>query len=532
VDIVIPQTLVITTEGFEAFVQANNLRWLSKEDVQDQTVAEQFLQGRFPEWLTDLLRSYLEMIGYPLAVRSSSLLEDAQFHAYAGLYRTYMIPNNCPDLETRLDQLIRSIKLVYASTYFQGPKAFSSRVGQRTEEEQMAVIIQKLVGERYGSHFYPAISGVAQSHNYYPFSKMQPEDGIVTIAMGLGKMVVEGERTLRFSPKYPQILPQRSSLEDILDNAQQSFYALNLDETCQYPGVNDTSNLSKLDIFDVQDDSPVPHLASSYLPDQQRLRDAMVKGGYPVLTFSRMLKYNDPPLAPILTEILDLGKHGMGCPVELEFSVSIPNGHRTRPQFAFLQLRPMSARAELMNVSINDDELEAGVCVSGNALGNGEFRNIRDILYVRHESFDPAQTMAIAKEIGHWNARMLQEERRYLLIGPGRWGSADRWLGIPVSWKDISGVGAIVETESSKLQAEPSQGSHFFHNITNLGIGYITLKESYGDFLDWNWLSSQPHNDSSAYVAHVSLEKPLQLKIDGRSSRCVIYPATQTAEQV
>ncbi len=531
VDIVIPQTLVITTEGFEAFVQDNDLRWLAKEDVDDETVAEHFLHGRFPDWLTELLRCYLEMIGYPLAVRSSSLLEDAQFHAYAGLYRTYMIPNNCPDPETRLDQLIRSIKLVYASTYFQGPKAFSSRVGQRTEDEQMAVIIQKLVGERYNNHFYPAISGVAQSHNYYPFSKMQPEDGIVTIAMGLGKMVVEGERTLRFSPKYPQIQPQRSTLEDILDNAQQSLYALNLDETCQVLGINDTFNLSKLDIHDLSADSPLSSLASSYLPDQQRLRDTMVRGGYPVLTFSRMLKYDDPPLAPILTEILELGKHGMGCPVELEFSVSITNSHRVRPQFAFLQLRPMSARAELMNVSISQDELNAGVCVSGNALGNGEFRDIQDILYVRHDSFDPAQTKAIAREIGTWNASMLKERRKYLLIGPGRWGSADRWLGIPVSWKDISGVGAIVETESSKLQAEPSQGSHFFHNITNLGIGYITLKESSGDFLDWEWLSAQPHNESSAYVAHVSLERPLKLKIDGRSSRCVIYPAVETVER-
>jgi hypothetical protein len=531
VDIIIPQTLVITTEGFESFVQENDLRWLAKEDLDDETVAGHFLQGRFPDWLTDLLRSYLELIGYPLAVRSSSLLEDAQFHAYAGLYRTYMIPNNCPDLETRLEQLIQSIKLVYASTYFQGPKAFSSRVGQRTEDEQMAVIIQRLVGERYGDHFYPAISGVAQSHNYYPFSKMHPEDGIVTIAMGLGKMVVEGERTLRFSPRYPQILPQRSRLEDILDNAQQSFYALNLNETCHYLGVNDTFNLSKLDIFEARNDSPLSHLASFYQPDQQRLRDTMVKDGYPVLTFSRVLKYDTPPLAPILTEVLELGKHGMGCPVELEFSVSIPNGHRIRPQFAFLQLRPMSARAELMNVSISDEELDQGVCVSENALGNGDFRNIRDILYVRPDTFDPSKTVTIAREIGNWNARMLKENKKYLLIGPGRWGSADRWLGIPVSWKDISGVGAIVETESSRLQAEPSQGSHFFHNITNLGIGYITLKESAGDFLDWDWLGSQPHNESSDHVVHVRLDKPLKLKIDGRSSRCVLYPAAETVEQ-
>jgi hypothetical protein len=257
----------------------------------------------------------------------------------------------------------------------------------------------------------------------------------------------------------------------------------------------------------------------------------MVKDGYPVLTFSRVLKYETPPLAPILNEVLELGKHGMGCPVELEFSVSIPNGHRIRPQFAFLQLRPMSARAELMNVSISDEELNQGVCVSGNALGNGDFRNIRDILYVRPDTFAPSKTVSIAREIGNWNARMLKENKKYLLIGPGRWGSADRWLGIPVSWKEISGVGAIVETESSQLHAEPSQGSHFFHNITNLGIGYITLKESAGDFLDWDWLGSQPHNESSDHVVHVRLDQPLKLKIDGRTSRCVIYPAAETVEQ-
>jgi hypothetical protein len=522
VDILVPQTLVITTDGFESFVEDNRLRYLSKADLPDEQIADLFLNSRFPGWIEEKLRDYLSQVTYPLAIRSSSLLEDAQFRAYAGLYRTYMITNDCPDLELRLNHLIHAIKLVYASTYYKGPKAFSKRVGHRTEEEQMAVIIQKLVGSQYSDSFYPAISGVAQSHNYYPFARMKPEEGIVTLAMGLGKTVVEGEKTLRFSPAHPQLLPQRSTVEDILENAQRHFYALKMERSCHYLDTNDSANLWHREVSEAENELPLQLLSSTYVPDEHRIRDTVHIPGQRVLTFAHILKYREFPLADILKDMLELGEHGMGCPVEMEFSVNLTAEADALPQFAFLQLRPMTARAELEQVAISEEEIERAFCFSGKALGNAVKQDMADLVFVKPDAFDPAKTMEIAREIARINASLVKEDQKYLLIGPGRWGSADRWLGIPVAWADISGVGAIVETESDKLVAEPSQGSHFFHNITTLGINYITVSAAAGDRLDWNWLTALPRVDDATFIAHARLEGPVTLKVDGRRSQCVI----------
>ncbi|MGD9239016.1 MAG: PEP/pyruvate-binding domain-containing protein [Desulfobacterales bacterium] len=523
VNIFIPQTLVVTTEGFDAFIEENDLKELAKSDAPDEEIAEVFRNAGFPQWIVEDLKIYLDRIKYPLAIRSSSLLEDAQFRAYAGLYRTYMLPNDHPDLELRLEQLISAIKLVYASTYFRNPKAFSKRVGHRTEEERMAVIVQQLVGERYGDYFYPAISGVAQSHNYYPFAKMKAEEGIATIALGLGKTVMEGEKALRFSPKYPQLLPQRSSVEDILENSQQLFYALKMGGDHPELGILEDANLEKRDIGDADEEAPVQLLASTYIPDEHRIRDSSHMPGYRVLTFAQVLKYGRFPLAEVLSEVLALGQEGMGCPVELEFSVNIPQATGIKPEFAFLQLRPMTARADLLQVEISDDEISRAFCASAHALGNTETNDIADIIYVKPDDFDSGQTQQIAREIGELNSGLMKASRKYLLIGPGRWGSADRWLGIPVSWAEICGVGAMVEIASSQLRADPSQGSHFFHNITTLGITYATVSEDDSDFIDWDWLKAQPVVNETAYVAHVRPGSPFILKADGRNSRCVMY---------
>jgi len=523
VNLFVPQTLVVTTEGFDAFVEENNLRDLAKSDAPDEEIAEIFHRTNFPQWIAEGLKGYLERINYPLAVRSSSLLEDAQFHAYAGLYRTYMLPNNHSDLAVRLDQLINAIKRVYASTYFRDPKAFSKRIGHRTEEEKMAVIIQQLVGERYGNFFYPTLSGVAQSHNYYPFAKMKPEEGIATVALGLGKTVMEGEKALRFSPRYPQLLPQRSTVEDILENSQQIFYALNTGEDSPEEGVLEDTHLVKRDVCDADEEAPVKLLASTYFPEEHRIRDSAHMPGYRVLTFAQVLKYGQFPLAEMLSEVLNLGQEAMGCPVELEFSINMPRDPERRSEFAFLQLRPMTARAELLQVEISDEEIARSFCVSSRALGNAERNDMADILFVKPDEFDPAKTPQIAREIGELNAGLLRESRKYLLVGPGRWGSADRWLGIPVNWAEICGVGAMVETSSSKLKADPSQGSHFFHNITTLGITYATVGDGDSDFIDWNWLTSRPRANETEHLAHVQLDGPFTLKADGRSSKCVIY---------
>lgn len=524
VSIRVPQTVVVTTQRFEEFVEFNGLQGLAKRGLTDDEIAAQFISATMPPGLVDQLREYLSAFHYRLAVRSSSLLEDAQYRAYAGLYNTYMLANDHDDLSCRLDQLVDAIKMVFASTYFSGPKAFSQRVGHRTEEEKMAVIIQQLIGAHAGHYFYPAISGVAQSYNYYPIAEMKPQDGVAAIALGLGKSVMGGESSLRFCPKYPNLLPDRSSVDDILKNAQRYFYAVRMSDPACTIGADDSVTLARREVFDALDEPSVRALCSTYDPQEGRIRDAFKKSGSPVVTFYPVLKHGMFPLASILTDLLRIGEAGMGSPVEMEFCINLGAGPDSRSEFAVLQLRPMGAREELMRVDISDDEIGRSLIYSRKALGNTIADDIRDVVFVKPEAFDPAKTTAIAHEIGKMNAQQTPAGRKYLLIGPGRWGSADRWLGIPVRWEDICGVGAIVEVDHPKLKAEPSQGSHFFHNITTLGINYLTVLQTKGDHIDWAWLNRQSIKMETAHVVMVELERPLVLKVDGRQSRAVVYP--------
>lgn len=522
VNISVPQSLVITTEGFDAFIELNDLGNFSTSDMSDEDVAKVFSQSDLPQWIVDQLRSYLSQIHYPLAIRSSSLLEDDQFMPYAGLYRTYMLPNNDPDLDVRLAHLTAAVKLVYASTYYEDPKTFARRVGHRTEEEKMAIIIQEVVGQQHGCFFYPTLSGVAQSYNYYPFSKMKPEEGIVTVAMGLGKLVMEGEASLRFSPVHPQVLPQFAKVEDVLDNSQKFFYALKLGAPNASICIADDTTVAKRNIFEAMDEPPMKMLAGTYCPEEHRIRDSYLDRGHKVLTFASVLKYNVFPLAKLLKEILAIGQEGMGCPIEVEFSVNLYPDKSHPPELAILQLRPMTAAATKMTANIDAEDISRAFCYSLKALGNAGRDDIRDIVYVRPETFDVAKTADIAAEIGKLNTEILALGRKYLLVGPGRWGSADTWLGIPVRWADISGVAAIIEAFSDKLKAEPSQGSHFFHNIITLGINYITVREAGEDFLNWACLTALPKVKETAYVVHACVEKPIALKVDGLKSSAVV----------
>lgn len=522
VRIEIPKTLVISTEGFEAFVTQNHLQRFGLEDYPDPEVAEAFLGAEMPEWLSRELEAYLARITHPLSVRSSSLLEDAQFQPYAGLYQTYMIPNNHPDLSVRLRQLVAAVKLVYASTYYEGPKAFSRSTSVQPQEEQMAVIIQQVTGGRYGDYLYPAVSGVAQSHNYYPISPMKREDGITYIALGLGKTVVEGEKALRFSPKHPGMLPQFSTVEDILGNAQRFFYALKLRDYPEELTFGKNSNLEKREIDEAETDYPIRSLSSTYIAQEHRLRDTGYQPGPKIMTFAPILKYNHFPLAPLLCDFLELGRGGMGCPVEIEFCVNLGTAESPVKEFYFLQMRPMAPDQERYEVKITPRDVQTAFCHSTQALGNGRNDRIADILYVKPADFKANATVQIAQEIGRLNALLSRENRPYLLVGPGRWGSADRWLGIPVQWRDISGVGAIVEIRNQQLKADPSQGTHFFQNITSLGIHYITVTEGTEDRFDWNRVDSLPAVQETTFLRHVRPEKGMLLKIDGRTSACVI----------
>ncbi|MFH2131904.1 MAG: PEP/pyruvate-binding domain-containing protein, partial [bacterium] len=526
INIRIPKTLVISTTNFDTFVSQNKLQYLLRRDMKDPEVAERFLKGKISEALRKDLNTYLKQVKYPLSIRSSSQMEDSHYQPYAGLYGTYKIPNNHPALSTRLSQLIKALKLVYASTYFEGPKSFSRNTSNQHSKESMAVIIQEVVGQQYGDYFYPAISGLAQSHNYYPFDRMKAEEGLVHMALGLGKTVVDGERCLRFSPRYPDNIPELSVIQDMLKNTQRHFYAL---KTSNYPDelqFERHANLEKREISDALDEDPVKMLCSTYIPDENRIRHTWDAEGPKVLTFARILKYGHGNIPALFSDLLELGQKGFGCPVEIEFAINLHSNSQSKADFYLLQIRPMFNAVDQHLVRISSSDEKNAFCRSSQALGNGINHQMMDIIYIKPDDFRTEVTRQIAEEINRINTRLQRENRTYLLVGPGRWGGSDRWLGIPVKWRHISNVGAIIELRNEKLSANPSQGSHFFHNITSLGIHYIMINEicdrDSTDYFDWNWVNSQPAVSESAFVRHVRLTRPFMLKIDGKRSRCVI----------
>lgn len=526
IKISIPKTLVICTDIFETFVNQNSLRNLLRKDFGDEEITHQFLKSNLPEMLLKNLHTYLQQVKVPLSIRSSSQMEDAHSQPYAGLYRTYMIPNNDDDVSVRLSQLIKAIKLVYASTYFEGPKRYSVSTSNQHTKESMAVIIQQVTGEQYGDYFYPALSGVAQSSNYYPFANMKADEGIVHMALGLGKTVVDGEQCIRFSPKYPNKIPQFSIVTDILKNAQTNFYAL---KTNGYPAeltFHQDTNLEKRNISHAENEFPVKSLSSTYIQAENRIRDTWDIDGPKVLTFARVLKYNLARIPMLLSDLLELGKNGFGCDVEIEFAINLYADDQQKAELNFLQIRPMFAEEEYQNIQIREEDIEKAFCRSSQALGNGVNNKLMDIVYIKPDKFKTDATLQIAGEINKINAKLEKENRSYLLVGPGRWGGTDRWLGIPVKWRQISQAGAIVELRNEKLNTDPTQGSHFFQNITSLGIHYIMVNElnqnGSGDFFDWQWVGEQPAESETEYVRHVRLDKPMVLKIDGRKSECAV----------
>jgi len=530
IEISIPQTFVISTEGFKTFVEQNKLSRLLKsaDDLPDQEIIRQFVQAKFPPWLKKNLEIYLKGVRYPIAVRSSSLFEDAHYQPFAGLYRTYMLPNSHPGLEKRLERLIMAIKLVYASTYLKAPRSYAKSTMHRTEDEEMALIIQQLTGKAHQNYFYPTISGVAKSYNFYPIAHLKAEEGITYIALGLGKIVMEGGKTLRFCPKYPKFLPQYSMVKDVLENSQKFFYALKLDESPDdasfVDSATDDPTLAKLDLCEATDHPVVRFLSSTYHAEDNRIRDSFSTKGSPVLTFANILKYNSFHLADLLIEVTKIGSRWMGSSVEVEFAVTLPEDEGQKPRFSLLQIRPMGRYKQNLRVDIKQKEIDSAFCYSTLSLGNGEYKDIHDVVYVDPETFNPAKTIDIAGEINKINALFNENEQKYVLIGPGRWGSSDRWLGIPVSWNDISNVGVMVETTIESIKADPSQGSHFFQNITSLGISYITISDKGDDFIDYEFLKSRKLENITPYLKHVRFKDPIRILVDGKTSRAVFMP--------
>jgi hypothetical protein len=514
----VPDTLVIGTDEFDRFLNDNNLQEVLGQNPEDDDIRNIFMKEDVSSELKLALTKYLEHIDCPLAIRSSSLLEDSQNQPFAGIYATYILPNNCPDKELRLEQLCQAIKLVYASVFCKAAKAYIQTTVHMAEEEKMAVVIQKLAGNHHGDRFYPLFSGVAQSYNFYPVAPLKREDGMVSVALGLGQIVVEGEKVLSFSPKHPGVIPGFGTPEDTLKNTQHRFYSLNMLEACYDLSINENVTLLSEDIPGAEKDGTLDYLASTYDANDNRLRDGIGTSGPRAITFAGVLKYRMLPLVDIINELLELGEKGMGRPVEIEFACSLEVGES--PVFHILQIRPLVTLKEHKEVHVTNEEIEGAFIYTNKALGNGILKHIYDIAYVPPDLFDAGKTREIAKEIGEINKEL--DGAPYILIGPGRWGTRDRWLGIPVEWDQISSASTMVEVSLEDFRIDPSHGTHFFHNITSLGIMYFTVPLGKSAHIDWNWLQNTKPFSEKEHVKHIRLGEPLLVKVDGRSGKGII----------
>lgn len=516
----VPPSVVIGTDIFDEFLDQNRIRHSALCTDHDGWIVRAFLEAKLPDAVFEDLRAFLDLCRRPLAVRSSSLLEDSQFHPFAGVYHTHMLPNNHPDDNLRLAQLRDAIKLVYASTFFSATRQYLDATPYRIEEEKMAVILQPIVGARYDHYFYPNFSGVARSYNYYPFGTMRPEDGVAAVALGLGKTIVDGSQALRFCPAQPQVLPQLGESEEFINRSQRHFYAIDVDDSACVPDLDADRCLARLDLDEAERHGTLNLVGSVWSPDNEAFYDGIHRPGVRVVTFAHILKNDAFPLAPLIQRLLDIGRAGMNSPVEIEFAASVDRGPR---EFAVLQIRPSSEQEHGDSIDLSSIATRDMVCYSPHALGNGVIRGLRDIVYVRPDHFDPAHTAEIAREIGEVNKRLRAEDRGCVLIGPGRWGSSHTWLGIPVEWAQISMARAIVETTLDDFVVEASQGSHFFQNLTSFGIAYLTVNpHSDEGFVDWKWLADCKDCHQSEHVRHVRLPRPIEIRIDGTVSHAAI----------
>jgi CheY-like chemotaxis protein len=524
VTISIPRTVVISTDIFEEFMESNKLYEIALSDIPDEEILDHFLKSKLPVRLLQDLHAYISAIKNPIAIRSSSKLEDSHYQPFAGIYSTYMIPRNPGDAALTLKPLCDAIKAVYASVFYRSSKAYITATANVIDEEKMGIILQEVCGTRYGDRFYPTLSGVARSINYYPIKPETSADGIANIGYGLGKYVVDGGASIRFSPKYPKKIIQLSNLNSVLRETQKTFLALNLTDFSFTPTIDDSANLLRLKISEAESDSSFSFAASTYDMENQMIKDDIHTQGKRVITFSHILNHNTFPLAEILDTILEIGHKEMGTPIEIEFAVNLDTPEGLPKVFSFLQIRPIVSNEQRITFKIEKVNTEETIVYSQSALGNGIIDNINDLVYIKPDSFKSSDTKLIAKEIEQLNQQFICKKKNYILIGPGRWGSSDPWLGIPVKWPQISEARIIIESGLDHYRIDPSQGTHFFQNITTFGVGYMTINPYMKDgFLDIDFLSAQPAQNESRYLRHIRFESPLIVKIDGRQNIGVIY---------
>jgi CheY-like chemotaxis protein len=508
----VPPAVVVGTDVFDDFLERNGLRGIALDSNDPAEIEDRFVAAEVSEAVTRDLAALLAIVRHPLAVRSSSLLEDSQYQPFAGIYDTFMLPNDHPRTDVRLRQLLTAIKRVYASTFSPAAKRYFTDGPYRLEEEKMAVVLQRIVGGARGPRFYPNFAGVARSHNFYPLPPMRSEDGIAAVALGLGETVVAGEPCFRFCPRYPRHIVQFSSVADTLANAQRQFCALELGRT---ESVGRFSP-ARFDLAAAEEDGTLPLVGSTYSPENDVVYDGVSRAGVKLVTFAPVLKHGLFPLAEIVDALLEMAVRGTSGPVEIEFAVNCPAGEPA--EFALLQLRPLGRVRHDPEPELPPAARDTLVCESSSVLGHGTFDDIHDAVVADLHRFDRTRTRDIARAVARFNAELTEARRPYLLIGAGRWGSADPLLGIPVTWDQIAGARAIVEAGFADFRVTPSQGSHFFQNLAAGNIGYFTVNPDAGDgFVDWEWLSAQPAESETEFVRHLRFNAPLVVMINGKS---------------
>jgi hypothetical protein len=518
----IPAMTVITTSFFDAFLDRNGLRETAASDIPDERMAHAFLHGDLPAELAGDLRALTEEVRQPLAVRSSGLLEDALFRPFAGVYTTKMIPNNQADPSARFQVLVEAVKYVWASAFFREAKAYRRTMRKTDDDEKMAVLIQEVVGLRHFDRFYPDVSGVARSYNYYPVGDASREEGVVNLALGLGKTIVDGGVTWAYAPSRPRTPPPFGSPQDLLRNTQRELWAVNLGQAPAYDPVRETEYLVRADLSDAELDGTLRFTASTYLEGSDRIVPGTGPDGPRALDFGPVLQLAEWPLNDIVRELMRICEDALRSPVEIEFAATFDPRAGRPLRVSFLQVRPLVVPETAVTVAKEEAADPATLVATRCALGNGEDLTIRDIVWVDPAEHDPARHPAVARAAEAANRRFLDADRPYLLIGFGRWGSSDPWLGPPVTWGQICAARAIVEASLPSLPGDLSQGSHFFHNISSFGVPYFMVRHDTGDRLDWDWIRGLPAEDLGEGLRHAELSRPLTVRVDGRSGRGII----------
>ena len=519
--VVIPKTVVLCTDIFDEFMDMNQLYQVALSDADDETILRAFLRAKLPDRLVEDFFAFFDVVKSPIAIRSSSLLEDSHYQPFAGIYSTYMIPY-LTDKYEMLRMLSDAIKGVYASVYYKDSKAYMQATSNVIDQEKMAVILQEVVGTQYGDRFYPSISGVARSINYYPINDELAEEGTVSLALGLGKYIVDGGLTLRVCPYHPDKVLQTSEMEMALRETQTRFYALDLKNMGQNFSLDDGFNLLKLPVKEAENDGSLNYIASTYDPYDMVIRDGIYPGGRKVITFANILQHDVFPLARILQLVQKYGQGEMRRPVEIEFAVNL-NTAEKKGVFYLLQIRPMVDMKADLNEDLNAIPEDQLLLKSVNSLGQGIMDDIQDVIYVKTEGYSASNNQLIAYDIEKLNKRFLDEGKHYILIGPGRWGSSDTWLGIPVKWPNISAARVIVEAGLTNYRVDPSQGTHFFQNLTSFGVGYFTINAYMNDGLyNQELLNSMPAVEETKYLRWVHFDKPLAVKMNGKKKIGVV----------